>query len=79
MAAKSILNEFCQSLRTAPVYRTQAAQDGSDGFLCTLMLPAVHVEGAASLAEEQQFEGTGSSKKVGVYRPLWVRDRRAQA
>lgn len=63
MAAKSILNELYQRLRiAAPVYKTQA--DGtSEGFICTLTLPAVDCDYEA-LAVDRTFKGSGASKKV---------------
>lgn len=64
MAAKSIINELYQRLRTAaPIYKTQA--DDTDGFLCTLTLPAVECEFEA-LSTERTFTGRGCSKKVGA-------------
>lgn len=66
MAAKSILNEFYQRLRiAAPVYKTEAS-DGTDGFLCTLLLPAVQADNDA-LHTERVFEGQGNSKKVRAW------------
>jgi hypothetical protein len=63
MAAKSILNELYQRLRTAaPVYKTVACED-NEGFDCTLTLPAVESEHDA-LQVERVFTGTGSSKKA---------------
>lgn len=63
MAAKSIINELYQRLRTAaPIYRTQA--DDADGFLCTLTLPAVECEIEALSAADRSFTGRGCSKKV---------------
>ena len=69
MAAKSILNELYQRLRTAaPIYRTQA-DNGAEGFLCTLTLPAVDCtelgEGLSALGTARHFTGRGCSKKVG--------------
>lgn len=62
MAAKSIINELYQRLRTAvPTYHTRS--DNSDGFVCTLTLPAVECE-LQALAVDRHFEGKGSSKKV---------------
>jgi hypothetical protein len=64
MAAKSIINELYQRLRTAaPIYKTQA--DEVDGFLCTLTLPAVECEFEA-LSSDRSFIGRGCSKKVGA-------------
>lgn len=64
MAAKSIINELYQRLRTAaPIYKTQTVE--CDGFLCTLTLPAVECEWDA-LSADKHFEGRGSSKKVWV-------------
>jgi hypothetical protein len=63
MAAKSILNELYQRLRTAaPVYKTQA-DEHSDGFVCSLTLPAVESDWEA-LSADRTFQGSGSSKKV---------------
>jgi hypothetical protein len=63
MAAKSILNELYQRLRTAaPVYKTQA-DEHSEGFVCFLTLPSVESEWEALLAD-RTFQGSGSSKKV---------------
>jgi hypothetical protein len=72
MAAKSIINELYQRLRTAaPVYCTAKAGEpqghAGAGFLCSLTLPAVECEWDA-LAEDRRFEGAGSSKKVGARR-----------
>lgn len=63
MAAKSILNEFYQRLRTAaPIYRTHTGE-GNEGFVCALSLPPVQAE-CGALNEEVHFQGEGSSKKV---------------
>jgi hypothetical protein len=63
MAAKSILNELYQRLRTAaPVYKTHA-DEHSDGFVCSLTLPAVESE-LEALSADRAFQGSGSSKKV---------------
>jgi hypothetical protein len=63
MAAKSIINELYQRLRTAaPIYSTRA--DDADGFLCTLTLPAVECEFEALSAADRSFTGKGCSKKV---------------
>eukprot|EP00879_Flechtneria_rotunda_P007237 GHRR01007594.1.p1 GENE.GHRR01007594.1~~GHRR01007594.1.p1 ORF type:complete len:194 (+),score=51.04 GHRR01007594.1:229-810(+) len=62
MAAKSILNELYQRLRTAaPVYRTQG-HEASEGFVCALTLPAVKSEWEVLLID-RSFQGYGSSKK----------------
>lgn len=63
MAAKSILNELYQRLRTAaPVYKTQPDEQ-SDGFICSLTLPAVESDWQA-LSTDRTFQGSGNSKKV---------------
>lgn len=73
MAAKSIINELYQRLRTgAPIYKTQA--DDLDGFLCTLTLPAVDCEFEALKAQDRHFQGRGCSKKVGI----WAEDATSQ-
>jgi hypothetical protein len=62
MAAKAVLNDLYQRLRSCVVYKTQA---DADGFVCHLLLPAVECSHPA-FAAEQHFEGRGNSKKVGV-------------
>jgi hypothetical protein len=67
MAAKSIINELYQRLRTAaPVYCTTADEEQrpGEGFDCALTLPAVLGCEWAALAQDRVFQGKGSSKKV---------------
>ena len=64
MAAKSILNEFYQRLRTAaPVYKTVAGPD-DDGFACSLLLPPVPGADEPKLQQERHYAGSGASKKA---------------
>jgi hypothetical protein len=68
MAAKSILNELYQRLRTAsPRYAT--VSDGAGGFVCTLTLPSVECD-LQPLSADRTFCGAGSSKKARAFKAL---------